>query len=49
MEPKKPGDSDERRNNLSNSSDDNDGDFDLSGFASDDVPAAPKADKPSTE
>jgi TrmH family RNA methyltransferase len=43
MEPKKPGDSDERRNNHS---DDNDGDFDLSGFASDDVAAAPKADKP---
>jgi TrmH family RNA methyltransferase len=46
MEPKKPGDSDERRSNLSNAGDDNDGDFDLSGFASDDVAPPSKADKP---
>jgi RNA methyltransferase, TrmH family len=38
MEPKKPGDSEERRNSHS---DDSEGDFDLSGFASDDV--APKS------
>ncbi|MEO6097999.1 MAG: TrmH family RNA methyltransferase [Fibrobacteria bacterium] len=45
MEPKKPGDSEERRNSHSGG-DDNDGDFDLSGFASDDASSAPKAEKP---
>ncbi len=44
MDPKKPGDSEERRNSHSNSGDGDD-DFDLSGFASDD--AAPRsASKP---
>lgn len=49
MDPKKPGDSEERRNSHSNAGDDNEGDFDLSGFASDDASPAPKAareDKP---
>ena len=39
MDPKKPGDSEERRNSHSNAGDDNEGDFDLSGFASDDASA----------
>lgn len=43
MDPKKPGDSEERRNSHSNAGDDNEGDFDLSGFASDDAAPAPKA------